>query len=83
MQIANTNRVQLHMLLYCIQAAAYYYHGLLLDKGTADIDHVNALSCLLAADELLADCKRICLSFCLAKPVTRFHIFSGYVKFPL
>ncbi|CAN6485524.1 unnamed protein product [Victoria cruziana] len=62
------------------KAAAYYYHGLLLDKGTADIDHVNALSCLLAADELLADCKRICLSFCLAKPVTRVPPAWGAMK---
>ncbi|XP_031474927.1 uncharacterized protein LOC116247105 isoform X2 [Nymphaea colorata] len=62
------------------KAAAYYYHGLLLDKGTADIDHVNALSCLLAADELLADCKRICLTFCLAKPVTRVPPAWGAMK---
>ncbi|KAF3786983.1 hypothetical protein EJ110_NYTH12641 [Nymphaea thermarum] len=73
-------RLACEQMTYFAQAAAYYYHGLLLDKGTADIDHVNALSCLLAADELLADCKRICLTFCLAKPVTRVPPAWGAMK---
>jgi len=53
------------------QAAAYYYHGLVLDKGTAPTDHVGAVYCLFASEELLRDSKRACLSFCLASPVTR------------
>ncbi|XP_019161347.1 PREDICTED: uncharacterized protein LOC109157990 [Ipomoea nil] len=54
------------------KAAAYYYHGLIVEKGTeASSSHVSALCCFLAAEELLAESKRACLSFCLANPVTR------------
>ncbi|XP_058740044.1 uncharacterized protein LOC131612248 [Vicia villosa] len=53
------------------KAAAYYYHGLILDKGNEPSCHIVAVSCFLAADELLAESKKACLSFCLAAPVTR------------
>ena len=53
------------------QAAAYYYHGLILDKGSEPSCHVSAVCCFLAAEELLLESKRACLSFCLASPVTR------------
>lgn len=58
-------------LRICQQAAAYYYHGLVLGKGSAPSDHVSAVCCLFAAEELLREGKRACLSFCLAAPVTR------------
>ncbi|GAA0151013.1 hypothetical protein LIER_09826 [Lithospermum erythrorhizon] len=53
------------------KAAAYYYHGLILDKGNEPLSHVTALGCFLAAEEILAESKKACLSFCLADPVTR------------
>ncbi|XP_010660700.1 uncharacterized protein LOC100246380 isoform X1 [Vitis vinifera] len=53
------------------KAAAYYYHGLILDKGNEPSCHVSAVCCFLAAEELLADSKKVFLSFCLAVPVTR------------
>lgn len=62
--------------LYCSfaynQAAAYYYHGLIMDKGNEPSCHISAVCCFLAAEELLAESKKACLSFCLAAPVTRF-----------
>lgn len=62
------------------KAAAYYYHGLVLDKGNAPSDHVGAVCCLLAAEELLRDGKRACLSFCVAAPVTRVPPAWGVTK---
>ncbi|KAI3457789.1 hypothetical protein Pfo_014452 [Paulownia fortunei] len=53
------------------KAAAYYYHGLILDKGTEPSSHVGAVCCFLAAEELLAESKKACLTFCLADPITR------------
>ncbi|KAF5748671.1 hypothetical protein HS088_TW04G00629 [Tripterygium wilfordii] len=63
------------------KAAAYYYHGLILDKGNEPVGHVSAMCCFLAAEELLAESKRACLSFCLAAPVTRLVctlVFNSY-----
>ncbi|XP_016498692.1 uncharacterized protein LOC107817398 isoform X3 [Nicotiana tabacum] len=53
------------------KAAAYYYHGIIVDKGTEPSSHVSALCCFLAAEELLTESKKASLSFCLAEPVTR------------
>ena len=60
-------------LLY--QAAAYYYHGLILDKGSEPSCHVSGVCCFLAAEGLLLESKKACLSFCLASPVTRLVAF--------
>ncbi|XP_020106484.1 uncharacterized protein LOC109722764 isoform X2 [Ananas comosus] len=65
---------------YFSQAAAYYYHGLVLDKGSEPSNHISAVCCLCAADELLIDSKRACLSFCLASPVTRVPPAWGVMK---
>ncbi|WJX82571.1 hypothetical protein P8452_65311 [Trifolium repens] len=62
------------------KATAYYYHGLILDKGNEPSSHVVAVSCFLAADELLAESKKACLSFCLAAPVTRAPPIWGVMK---
>ncbi|CAK9183699.1 unnamed protein product [Ilex paraguariensis] len=62
------------------KAAAYYFHGLILDKGTEPASHVSAVCCFLAADELLAESKKACLSFCLAVPVTRAPPLQGAMK---
>ncbi|EEF49378.1 BRO1 domain-containing protein BROX homolog [Ricinus communis] len=53
------------------KAAAYYYHGLILDKGNEPACHISAVCCFLAAEGLLQESKKACLSFCLAAPVTR------------
>ncbi|KAA8548274.1 hypothetical protein F0562_004465 [Nyssa sinensis] len=62
------------------KAAAYYYHGLILDKGTEPSCHISAVCCFLAAEELLSECKKVCLSFCLAVPVTRAPPPWGAIK---
>ncbi|KAL0351187.1 UNVERIFIED_CONTAM: hypothetical protein Sradi_4267900 [Sesamum radiatum] len=56
---------------YLEAKAAYYYHGLILDKGTEPSSHVSAVCCFLAAEELIAESKKACLTFCLAEPITR------------
>nr|XP_023923619.1 uncharacterized protein LOC112035022 isoform X3 [Quercus suber] len=62
------------------KAAAYYYHGLILDKGNEPSCHVSAVCCFLAAEEILSECKKACLSFCLATPVTRAPPLWGSMK---
>ncbi|XP_057800515.1 uncharacterized protein LOC131015992 [Salvia miltiorrhiza] len=53
------------------KAAAYYYHGVIVDKGTEPSCHVSAVCCSLAAEELIVESKKACLTFCLADPITR------------
>ncbi|KAF8390711.1 hypothetical protein HHK36_025238 [Tetracentron sinense] len=62
------------------KAAAYYYHGLIVDKGSEPSSHISAVCCFLAANELLTDSKKACLSFCLAVPVTRAPPHWGVMK---
>ncbi|KAL1188971.1 hypothetical protein V5N11_029075 [Cardamine amara subsp. amara] len=62
------------------KAAAYYYHGLVTDKGTEPACHVSAVCCFLAAAEILGESKKACLSFCLAPPVTRAPPMWGVMK---
>ncbi|GJN04789.1 hypothetical protein PR202_ga22361 [Eleusine coracana subsp. coracana] len=62
------------------KAVAYYYHGLVLDKGGEVANHISAVCCLSAADDLLSESKRACLSFCLANPVTRVPPPWGVMK---
>lgn len=53
------------------QAAAYYYHGLILDESTEENVHAKAVSCFHAAEQFLKESKTACINFCLAAPVTR------------
>ncbi|KAB5516215.1 hypothetical protein DKX38_026863 [Salix brachista] len=62
------------------KAAAYYYHGLILDKGTEPACHVSAVCCFLAAGGILSESKKACLTFSLADPVTRSPPFWGAMK---
>ncbi|KAL5793468.1 hypothetical protein ACOSP7_002062 [Xanthoceras sorbifolium] len=62
------------------KAAAYYYHGLILDKGSEPSCHVSAVCCFLAAEELLRESKKACLSFCLGAPITRSPPVWGAMK---
>ncbi|KAK2665973.1 hypothetical protein Ddye_004547 [Dipteronia dyeriana] len=58
------------------KAAAYYYHGLILDKGNEPSCHVSAVCCFLAAEELQCESK----TFCLAAPITRSPPLWGAMK---
>ncbi|XWS40539.1 hypothetical protein CRYUN_Cryun17cG0004200 [Craigia yunnanensis] len=62
------------------KAAAYYYHGLILDKGNEPNCHISAVCCFLAAQELLVESKEACISFCIAAPVTRAPPLWGAMK---
>ncbi|XP_010453509.1 PREDICTED: uncharacterized protein LOC104735418 [Camelina sativa] len=62
------------------KAAAYYYHGLVTDKGTEPSCHVTAVCCFLAAAEILGESKKACFSFSLAPPVTRPPPMWGVMK---
>ncbi|VAH56957.1 unnamed protein product [Triticum turgidum subsp. durum] len=66
--------------LITFQAVAYYYHALVLDKGSEPTNHISAVCCLSAADDILAESKRACLSFCLANPITRVPPPWGIMK---
>ncbi|CAL1398526.1 unnamed protein product [Linum trigynum] len=63
------------------KAAAYYFHGHILDKGSEPACHVSAVCCFLAAEGLLTESKRACLSFCLSAPVTRSPPPWGAMKY--
>ncbi|XP_050382923.1 uncharacterized protein LOC126799715 isoform X2 [Argentina anserina] len=62
------------------KAAAYYFHGLMVDKGTEPSCHVSAVCCFLAAEEILSESKKACFTFCLAAPVTRAAPLWGAMK---
>lgn len=62
------------------KAAAYYYHGLIIDKGSEPECHVSAVCCFLAAEDILSESKKACLSFSLVSPVTRPPPFWGLMK---
>ncbi|KAL1830949.1 hypothetical protein ACET3Z_000600 [Daucus carota] len=62
------------------KAAAYYYNGLIMDKGTNPSCHTTAVCCFLAAEELLTESKKACLNFCLAVPITRIPPLWGAMK---
>ncbi|XP_039137866.1 uncharacterized protein LOC120275383 [Dioscorea cayenensis subsp. rotundata] len=62
------------------KSAAYYYHGLVLGKGSEPNDQVSSVWCHFAANDLLIESKRACLSFCLAKPLTRVPAAWGVMK---
>lgn len=59
-------------ILRTYQAAAYYFHGLMVEKGNEPSCHVSAVCCFLAAEEILSESKKACFTFCLAAPVTRY-----------
>ncbi|CAN1265798.1 hypothetical protein LINPERPRIM_LOCUS12338 [Linum perenne] len=53
------------------QAAAYYYHGLILDEGNTEKSHGMAVAALQAADEFFKESKRACEAFNSASPTSR------------
>lgn len=54
------------------QAAAYYYHGLILDEGNTKKSHSMAVAALQAADEFLKESKKASESFNATLPTSRF-----------
>lgn len=63
------------------KAAAYYYHGLILDEGSEENDHAKAVACFHAAEQFLKESKTACINFCLAAPVTRVPPLWGAMKY--
>ncbi|RWW03253.1 hypothetical protein GW17_00033601 [Ensete ventricosum] len=59
------------------QAAAYYYHGVLLDEGNTEKSHATAVAALQAADGFLKESKRASEAFNVLPPTSRLF-FSCY-----
>nr|GEW65936.1 BRO1 domain-containing protein BROX homolog [Tanacetum cinerariifolium] len=62
------------------KAAAYYYHGLVTDKGTEPSCHISAMCYFLAAKEILTEIKKAGLNFFLTLPITRAPAAWGAMK---
>ncbi|KAH9289825.1 hypothetical protein KI387_033942 [Taxus chinensis] len=63
------------------KAAAYYYHGLILDEGNAENTHANAVASLQAAEQFLKESKKACTDFCQAAPTTSVPPLWGAMKY--
>ena len=59
----------LNIIIY--QAAAYYYHGMILDEGNTEKSHGMAVAALQAAEEFLKESKKACEAFNLMPPLSR------------
>lgn len=53
------------------KAAAYYYHGMILDEGNTEKSHGMAVAALQAAEEYLKESKKACEAFNSAPPTSR------------
>lgn len=63
------------MVTFCsvfLQAAAYYFHGLILDEGYEDNTHAEALSCLKAAHAHLKESQKARTEFGNMEPLTKY-----------
>ncbi|KAK3032780.1 hypothetical protein RJ639_035725 [Escallonia herrerae] len=63
------------------KAAAYYYHGLILDEGNTEKAHGLAVAALQAADEYLKESKKVCEAFNMAPPLSRNPPLWGTMKY--
>ncbi|CAM8924167.1 unnamed protein product [Rhodiola kirilowii] len=63
------------------KAAAYYYHGLILDEGNTEKSHGMAVAALQAADEYLKKSNQACKVFNLASPLSRTPPLWGTMKY--
>uniref|UniRef100_A0A7N0TFV9 BRO1 domain-containing protein n=1 Tax=Kalanchoe fedtschenkoi TaxID=63787 RepID=A0A7N0TFV9_KALFE len=63
------------------KAAAYYYHGLILDEGNTEKSHGMAVTALQAADEYLKESKKACERFNAAPPLSRTPPLWGTMKY--
>lgn len=64
-------------IYYFLQAAAYYFHGLILDEGNTEKSHGMAVAALQAAEEFLKESKKACEAFNTAPPTSRFGEIVG------
>lgn len=63
------------------QAAAYYYHGLILDENPEDVSHAQALACLQGAQAFLKEGQRTRTKFVNTAPITRVPPSWGAMKY--
>nr|XP_018680082.1 PREDICTED: uncharacterized protein LOC103981214 isoform X3 [Musa acuminata subsp. malaccensis] len=63
------------------KAAAYYYHGVLLDEGNTQKSHTAAVAALKAADDFLKESKRASEAFNVLPPTTRNPLPWGSMKY--
>lgn len=63
------------------KAAAYYYHGLILDEGNTEKFHGMAVAALQAADEYFKESKKACEAFNAAPPLSRNPPLWGTMKY--
>ncbi|XP_058090249.1 uncharacterized protein LOC131236808 isoform X2 [Magnolia sinica] len=63
------------------KAAAYYYHGLILDEGNTEKSHSMAVAALQAAEEFLKESKKASEAFNMAPPTSRSPPLWGTMKY--
>ncbi|XP_061373062.1 uncharacterized protein LOC133315450 [Gastrolobium bilobum] len=63
------------------KAAAYYYHGLILDEGNTEKSHGMAVAALQAADEYFKESKKLGDAFNAAPPLSRDPPLWGTMKY--
>ncbi|KAJ6707256.1 ENDOSOMAL TARGETING BRO1-LIKE DOMAIN PROTEIN [Salix viminalis] len=63
------------------KAAAYYYHGLILDEGNTERSHGMDVAALQAADEYFKESRRACEAFNAASPLSRNPPLWGTMKY--
>ncbi|KAL0913684.1 hypothetical protein M5K25_017162 [Dendrobium thyrsiflorum] len=63
------------------KAAAYYYHGLILDEGNTEKSHGMAVASLQAAEEFLKESKKACEAFNSTPPISRNPPIWGSMKY--
>ncbi|OVA10736.1 BRO1 domain [Macleaya cordata] len=63
------------------KAAAYYYHGLILDEGNTEKSHGMAVAALQAAEEFLKESKKVCEAFNTSPPISRNPPLWGTMKY--
>ncbi|WOL09827.1 hypothetical protein Cni_G18580 [Canna indica] len=63
------------------KAAAYYYHGLILDEGNTEKSHGMAIAALQASEELLKESKKACEVFHAMPPTSRNPPRWGSMKY--
>lgn len=63
------------------KAAAYYYHGLILDEGNTEKSHGMAVAALQATDEYFRESKKLCELFHAASPLSRNPPLWGTMKY--
>ncbi|XP_057480241.1 uncharacterized protein LOC130767414 [Actinidia eriantha] len=63
------------------KAAAYYYHGLILDEGNTEKSHGMAVAAFQAADEYLKESKKASEAFNTVPPLSRNPPLWGTMKY--